>query len=88
MVPTILVGSASSCVIMSLTDVAVEKMSWLTRSICEALVHFDLVIVFASFTDENNMVSKKKCAALTPLYDSLHYARKQMKVLMNNNCEL
>ena len=45
MAPTILAGSASSFVIMSLTDVVVEKMSRLTRSACEALIHLDLVIV-------------------------------------------
>jgi hypothetical protein len=46
--PTILAGSASSLVIMSLTDVVAEKISRLTRSACEALMHLDLVIVVAN----------------------------------------
>jgi hypothetical protein len=46
--PTIFAGLASSFVIMSLTDVVAEKMSRLTRSACEALMHLDLVIVVAN----------------------------------------
>ena len=45
MAPTILAGSASSFEIMSLTDVDAEKISRLTRSACEALIHLERVIV-------------------------------------------
>jgi hypothetical protein len=43
--PTTLAGSASTFGIMSLTDVVAEKMSRLTRSACDALMHLDRVIV-------------------------------------------
>jgi hypothetical protein len=45
MASTALAGSASSFVMMSLTDGVVENMSRLTCSACEALIHLDLVIV-------------------------------------------
>jgi hypothetical protein len=46
--PKIFAGLASSFKIMSLTDVVAENMARLKHSACEALMHFDLVIVVAN----------------------------------------